>query len=74
MPWVLASSALPLFPSLSPGDNTALVIFLLFFLVALWLLHKGGVLRLAEVAAMGAIGALAVGFLVGLGLSVGGLR
>ena len=74
MPCVPASSALPLFPSLSPGDNTALVIFLLFFLVALWLLHKRGVLRLAEVAAMGAIGALAVGFLVGLGLSVGGLR
>ena len=74
MPCVLAASALPLFPSLSPGDNTAFVVILFFLLMALWLLHKGGVLRLAEVAAMGAIGALAVGFLVGLAASVGGLR
>jgi hypothetical protein len=73
MPCVLAASALPLFPSLSVGDVTALAVFGLFALVSLWLLHKGGRLRLAEIAAMGAIGVLAVAYLLGLGLSVGGL-
>ena len=75
MPCVLAASAsaLPLFPSLSVGDVTALAVFALFALVSLWLLHKGGRLRLAEIAAMGAIGVLAVAYLLGLGLSVGGL-
>ncbi|MBL9007131.1 MAG: hypothetical protein JNJ46_22940, partial [Myxococcales bacterium] len=67
------ASALPLFPSLSVGDVTALAVFGLFALVSLRLLHMGGRLRLAEIAAMGAIGLLAVGYLLGLGLSVGGL-
>ena len=73
MPCVLAASALPLFPSLSVGDITALAVFGLFALVSLWLLHIGGRLRLAEIAAMGAIGLLAVGYLLGLGLSIGGV-
>jgi hypothetical protein len=73
MPCSLAASALPLFPSLSVGDGVALAVFGLFSLVSLWLLHAGGRLRPAEIAAVGAVGALAVGYLLGLGLSVGGL-
>ena len=73
MPCLLAASALPLFPSLSVGDGMALAVFCLFSLVSLGLLHAGGRLRLAQMGAMGAVAALAVGYLLGLGLSVGGL-
>ena len=73
MPCLLAASALPLFPSLSVGDGMALAVFGLFSLVSLGLLHLGGRLRLAQLCAMGAVAALAVGCLLGLGLSVGGL-
>ena len=69
----LAVSGLPLFPSLSVGDETALAVFGLFSLVSLGLLHRGGRLRLVELGAMGAVAALAVGYLLGLGLSAGGL-
>lgn len=67
------ASALPLLPSLSVGDGVALAVFGLFALVSLWLLYAGGRLQPAEIGAMAAIGALAVGYLVGLGLSAGGL-
>ena len=73
MPCLLAASALPLFPSLSVGDGMALAVLGLFALVSLGLLHAGGRLRLAQIGAMGAVAALAVGYLLGLGLSVGGL-
>ena len=73
MPCVLAVSGLPLFPALSVGDGTALAVFGLFSLVSLGLLHAGGRLRLAQIGAMGVVAALAVGYLLGLGLSVGGL-
>ena len=73
MPCLLAVSGLPLFPALSVGDGIALAVFGLFSLVSLGLLHAGGRLRLAQIGAMGAVAALAVGYLLGLGLSVGGL-
>ena len=73
MPCSLAASALPLFPSLSVGDGMALAVFGLLSLVSLGLLHAGGRLRFAQIGAMGAVAALAVGYLLGLGLSVGGL-
>lgn len=69
----LAVSGLPLFPSLSVADSIALVVFALFAAVSLWLLHLGGRLRLVELGAMGAVAVLAVGYLLGLGLSAGGL-
>ena len=72
MPCSLAASALPLFPSLSVGDGTALAVFGLFSLVSLGLLHAGGCLRFAQIGAIAAVAALAVGYLLGLGLSMGG--
>ena len=51
----------------------ALAVFGLLSLVSLGLLHAGGRLRFAQIGAMGAVAALAVGYLLGLGLSVGGL-
>lgn len=62
----IAASRLPLVPSLSVGDAVGLSVFVALSVVTLWLLHAGGRLRLGQIAAMGAIGAFALGFLIGL--------
>ena len=62
----MAIAALSLFPSLDLGDTVALLVVLAWLLVALALLNAGGRLRLGQIVAMCAIGAVAVGYLVGL--------
>ena len=67
----IRASTLPLFPSLSVGDGVGIAVLLLFAGVALALLHVGGRLRLSQLVGMLAIGALAIGYLIGLAASVG---
>lgn len=68
----ILASALPLFPSLSVGDAVGIAVFGAFGVFSFALLHAGGRLRLPQIAGMVAIGALAIGFLIGLAASVGG--
>lgn len=74
MPCVPASlaSVLPLLPALSVGDLTGITIVVLFLLVSLWLLVADGRLRAAQIVAVVGVGALALGFLLGLGASTEG--
>lgn len=74
MSMAIAASVLPLVPSLNAGDSSGLSVFAAFGVVARRRLPLGGKLRLALLAAMGDGSAFAVGFLVEIGLAMGGQR